>query len=112
MLTSAYGRNPDPAEFAGYYQPLLIEDSDASLVAMLKASDPPLKDLLSTVGQPVILIWGEDDSWVPLTEGTKLKNLFPHAELVTLAGEGHCPMETAPVIFNDILLNFLEREKK
>jgi 2-hydroxy-6-oxonona-2,4-dienedioate hydrolase len=111
MLTSAYGRVPDPAEFAGYYGPLLIENSDASLAAMLKVSDPPLKEQLSTVDQPVLLIWGEEDTWVTLTEGTKLTDLFAHAELVTLAGEGHCPMETAPVIFNDILLNFLEREK-
>ncbi|MDZ4133581.1 MAG: alpha/beta hydrolase [Dethiobacteria bacterium] len=112
MLTSAYGRPPDPDEFAGYYQPLLIENSDASLAAMLKVSDPSIKELLSTVDQPALLIWGEKDSWVPLTEGTMLNKFFPHAELVVLAGEGHCPMETAPGIFNNFLLDFLKRGKK
>ncbi len=112
MLTSAYGRTPDPDEFTGYYQPLLIENSDASLVAMLKVSDPSLKELLNTVDQPVLLIWGEEDSWVPLNEGAMLNELFSHAELVALAGEGHCPMETAPGIFNNLLLDFLERENK
>jgi 2-hydroxy-6-oxonona-2,4-dienedioate hydrolase len=112
MLTSAYGRTPDPDDFTGYYQPLLIENSDASLAAMLKVSDPSLKELLNTVDQPVLLIWGEEDSWVPLSQGTMLKELFPHAEMVVLGGEGHCPMETAPDIFNNLLLDFLEREKK
>lgn len=112
MLTSAYGRAPDPDEFTGYYQPLLIENSDASLAAMLKVSDPSLKELIKTIDQPVLLIWGEEDTWVPLTEGTKLKELFPRAELVVLAGEGHCPMETTPVTFNNMLLDFFEKGKK
>jgi 2-hydroxy-6-oxonona-2,4-dienedioate hydrolase len=71
-LTSAYGRAPNPEEFEGYYRPLLIRDTDAALVSMLQAREEPFFDQLKDIELPTLLIWGEDDAWVPLAEGQKL----------------------------------------
>lgn len=106
-LVSAYGRVPTKDEFEGYYRPLLIKDSDATLVAMFKSRDRNLLSELEDLQTPVLLIWGEEDAWVQLAEGYKLDSLLKTSELVVLAGEGHCPMETAPLEFNSSLLRFL-----
>jgi 2-hydroxy-6-oxonona-2,4-dienedioate hydrolase len=106
-LTSAYGRAPTKDEFEGYYRPLLIKDSDAALVELLKTRERDLLSDLAELQTPVLLIWGADDAWVRLEEGYKLNSLLKSAELVVLAGEGHCPMETAPQEFNSSLLKFL-----
>jgi len=107
-LASAYGRAPEESEFEGYYRPLLIEDTDATLVEMLKTSEKSLLNEIDTLQVPVLLIWGEEDAWVQLERGYKLDNLLPDSELVIIPGEGHCPMETSPEKFNSILFQFLD----
>ncbi|MBM4236453.1 MAG: alpha/beta hydrolase [Firmicutes bacterium] len=110
-LASAYGRAPTKDEFEGYYRPLLIKDSDAALVEMLKTRERDLLSDLADLQTPVLLIWGEEDEWVRLEEGYKLNSLLKRAELVVLEGEGHCPMETAPLEFNSSLLRFLAEQR-
>ena len=110
-LASAYGRVPTKDEFEGYYRPLLIKDSDAALVKMLKTRERNLMSELEDLQVPVLLIWGEEDAWVKIEEGHKLLSLLPDSELVVLAGEGHCPMETAPQEFNNSVLKFLADQR-
>ena len=107
-LASAYGRIPEESEFEGYYRPLLIEDTDAALVEMLKTNEKNLLNEIGSLGVPVLLIWGEKDAWVQLEEGYKLDSLFFDSELVIMPDEGHCPMETRPKEFNKILFDFLD----
>ncbi len=107
-LASAYGRMPAESEFEGYYRPLLIENTDAALVEMLKTGEKNLLNETESLRVPVLLIWGEEDAWVQLEEGYKLDSLLPDSELVVMPGEGHCPMETSPGKFNSILFQFLD----
>jgi 2-hydroxy-6-oxonona-2,4-dienedioate hydrolase len=110
-LASAYGREPTKDEFEGCYRPLLIKDSDATLVEMFKARDRNLLNDLEDLELPVLLIWGEEDAWVQLEEGIKLHSLLQNSELVVIPGEGHCPMETAPLEFNSSLVKFLAEQR-
>ena len=109
LLISAYGREPEPAEIEGYYLPLTVENSDAVLADLIKSAPTPLLNRVSEIRAPVLLIWGENDTWVPLNQGIDLEKLIPGATLVVLESEGHCPMETAPGLFNYYLQNFLEK---
>jgi 2-hydroxy-6-oxonona-2,4-dienedioate hydrolase len=110
-LASAYGREPTKDEFEGYYRPLLIKDSDATLVEMFKARERNLLNDLEDLELPVLLIWGEEDAWVQLEEGYKLHSLLQNSELVVIPGEGHCPMETVPLEFNSSLVKFLAEQR-
>ncbi len=107
-LASAYGRIPSEDEFEGYYHPLLIRDTDAALIEMLKTREKNLLSEINSLKMPVMLIWGEEDAWVQVEEGHKLDSLLPDSELVIMPDEGHCPMETKPEEFNSILLRFLD----
>ncbi len=107
-LTSAYGRMPAEDEFEGYYRPLLIKDTDASLVAMLNTRERNLLGEIEALQLPVLLIWGEEDAWLQLKEGYKLDSLLLNSKMVVMPGEGHCPMETKPEEFTSILVQFLD----
>ncbi len=107
-LASAYGRTPEKSEFKGYFRPLLIEDTDATLVKMLKTREKNLLDEVSALEMPVFLIWGEEDAWVQIEEGYRLDSLLPDSELFVMPDKGHCPMETSPEKFNSILFQFLD----
>ncbi|BES71590.1 alpha/beta hydrolase [Marinobacter nanhaiticus D15-8W] len=48
------------------------------------------------IAAPTLLMWGKDDSWVPVELATHWLNDLSHARLVTYEGVGHMPMEEAP----------------
>lgn len=106
MVSSAYGRTATPEELEGYFLPITVADSDAVLFELQKHRQSIPLEELKQVNMPVLCIWGELDSWVPLEKGKMLAETLPNASLAIIPNEGHCPMETAPETFNQILLEF------
>ncbi|MBW2091906.1 MAG: alpha/beta hydrolase [Deltaproteobacteria bacterium] len=69
---------------------------------------PPVTDRLHEIKAPTLIFWGEEDT--PFTEpSTVLKESISGAELITVPGVGHNPHEEAPEIFNEALMNFLDK---
>lgn len=56
----------------------------------------------------VLVIWGTEDAVVPIKCGFQIKELIPHAEMVTVEGAGHELGVTHPQQVSRILLKFLE----
>lgn len=108
LLSSAYGRQPTEAEVEGYLQPLMLENTDIVMTELFLSAPAPLLEYVGDLTVPVLCLWGEEDTWVPLGRGEELQALITGSELVVIPGEGHCPMETAPDYFNDILLQFIK----
>lgn len=48
------------------------------------------------LGQPILIVWGDQDRWIPLEVGQRLASVLPNAELKVYAGLGHIPMEESP----------------
>ncbi len=107
MLESAYGRVSLPGDVEGYYLPLTVEETDITYVDLINSAPAPLLENIRDITVPVFLIWGEEDAWVPLEHGRELERLIPASVMTVLAGEGHCPMETAPALFNAALIEFI-----
>lgn len=107
MLTRAYGRPPLEEEIDAYHLPFTVAGSD-TVLADLFASPSSLTGpaLLAGLDIPVLLLWGENDSVVPLEQGERLAADIPGATLSVIPGHGHCPMETAHAQFSDLLLVF------
>lgn len=57
--------------------------------SMVMAVNEDLTALLPKVRVSTLLIWGENDTATPLSDGQKMERLIPDAGLVTLAGAGH-----------------------
>jgi len=52
---------------------------------------------LKNLKTPTLLIWGAQDSWIPIDNGRRMDNLLPNSKLVILENSGHVPMEENPV---------------
>jgi pimeloyl-ACP methyl ester carboxylesterase len=68
-----------------------------------------VRNSLQTINIPVKLIWGREDKITPLFAGEEFERILPNAELTILEECGHAPMMEYPVIFNEILGQFLAK---
>jgi pimeloyl-ACP methyl ester carboxylesterase len=71
--------------------------------AVFKA--PPgrkLDQLLETLTQPLLLLWGTADPWMPAQKAEKFQTYYPAAKLV-LVDAGHCPHDECPTEVNQAL---------
>lgn len=62
------------------------------------SSRPALGDPVPAyeLDHPILIIWGDQDRWIPLDVGQRLASVLPNAELKVYAGLGHIPMEESP----------------
>lgn len=110
FLASAYGQTPSEADLIGYLEPLQVAGTARGAGNLLKTSkNMPLKKL-SVVGDlniPVLAIWGEQDDWVPISDSQEIKKYLPQMQIEMIPSTKHCPMETAPEAFNQVLMEFV-----
>ena len=66
-----------------------------------------LEDRLKDIHQPVLLVWGRQDTVTPPFVAEKFAELLPNARLVWVDECGHAPMMEHPARFNEILEAFL-----
>jgi 2-hydroxy-6-oxonona-2,4-dienedioate hydrolase len=110
LLTSAYGQHPDSAAVKGYLNPFLYGRSAAAIFETFTNSKPVREIDYSVLHHlQMHAIWGEKDSWVPLSVGKKMKENYSKTELFIIDGACHCPMETHSREFNTLLLEILNK---
>jgi pimeloyl-ACP methyl ester carboxylesterase len=72
---------------------------------------------LETIECPTLVVWGEDDSVLPLANATWFGAAIPHAQVATIpdvtaqegvpSWGGHHPMRFKPEAFNQMVVSFL-----
>ena len=77
------------------------------MASRAQASTAPA--LLLALQRPMLLIWGREDRFVPLSIGESIRDQHPGIKLVTLEDCGHCPHDEAPERFISVLLHWLDR---
>ncbi len=112
-LKGTYGFLPDSLTVMGYWEPLQIEGTAETVVNLLANSHEienlDAKDLSHL---PVMVIWGKKDHTIRLRNGKKLKRAVPSIELRVIPNAHHMAMETHPAIFNEMLVEFLDKNNK
>lgn len=92
-----------------YLGVLEIRDWDLALLGVLRDSGRnALPQPVSVLNAPTLILWGEQDTWVPLERGRALHAALPQSRLVVLPNVGHLPMEEAPAAFHAALIEFLD----
>jgi 3-oxoadipate enol-lactonase len=76
--------------------------------AILDAPDE-LRFELQHVRVPALVITGSQDALTPIGDAEELAERIPLAQLVELRGAAHGLMVEAPLVFNDAVLDFLDR---
>ena len=58
------------------------------------------------ITQPTLLLWGENDSEIPLADGERLHELIPGSRLIVFLNCGHVPHEEYPEDFTKVVADF------
>ena len=58
------------------------------------------------IRQPVLLLWGENDSEIPLADGERLHEEIPGSRLIVFLKCGHLPHEEYPEAFTKVVADF------
>ena len=111
ILKSAYSQQEivTAEVIDGYYTRLINGQWAHSLLAMTRDLSRntiffPLEDITS----PVLILWGENDTWVKRTDIDRWKDQIPLAEFHAIPEAGHMLMQEKPDLFNNMVLAFLE----
>lgn len=75
--------------------------------AMEACLDYDFRDRLPQIGCPTLVIWGEDDTILPVKDAEEFERLIPDARKLVMRDTGHVPMLERPETFNGALLEFL-----
>jgi len=62
---------------------------------------------LRRIQAPTLLLWGEKDAMIPVTNAADYVRAMPHATLVSFPGLGHVPFEEAPALSLEPVRPFL-----
>jgi pimeloyl-ACP methyl ester carboxylesterase len=79
--------------------------SVAMALRPLRATAP---SLLKRLRQPMLLIWGEEDTLVPLEVARQCQRFQDRLTVHVIPGAGHCPHDEKGQLFNTVLLAWLD----
>lgn len=71
---------------------------------------PEIKTLLPQCRSPILVLWGERDRVVPLSQGKQLPSLNPQLKLVEIPNAGHCLYDECAEQINQMVLDWIEDE--
>lgn len=96
------------------YAPAARPTAQPVFASILTApAGPQPSQLLSTITQPLLVIWGEDDPWTPIQGAAIYRQLSqngdrnPPVTFHSIANTGHCPHDERPEVVNPLLLDWL-----
>ncbi len=99
------------ADLDEYCRPFSSDDGAAAFVRFARAidgeglagSEPSLRAL----EVPTLLLWGEDDPFMPVTVAERLADALPMSSLAVLPGCSHFLMEDAPETIAPLMFEYL-----
>jgi pimeloyl-ACP methyl ester carboxylesterase len=65
------------------------------------------RDRLPEIRQPTLIVWGEQDSIIPVRDAHEFERLISDSRKVVMKETGHVPMAERPGTFNDLMMEFL-----
>jgi 4,5:9,10-diseco-3-hydroxy-5,9,17-trioxoandrosta-1(10),2-diene-4-oate hydrolase len=79
-----------------------------SLGASQRLDPQAFETLLRRITAPTLVLWGGDDTWIPVAHADRFVAAIPGARKAVLPGVGHTPEEEAPEEVSRLLLEFLQ----
>lgn len=98
-----------------YVDPWLGESGQAAFYRQIAQMDQRYTDEIESrygeVRCPVMILWGEQDRWIPIEVGRELASRIPAATFRCVPGAGHLVQDDAPEAVVAALLGFLTAHK-
>jgi len=94
-----------------YYDRLRTEGALDAMVALCRAIDfdrfSGYVDAAKRLQVPTLIIWGENDRWIPLEIGRQFDRDLPDSRLVVIPECGHVPQEEYPGVTAMLIRDFI-----
>lgn len=95
------------------HQPSCDPGAQQVFAAILRGpAGPRPTELLTQLDRPLLVLWGADDPWTPIS-GAKiyqdLANQGKPVQFIPIANTGHCPHDERPTVVNPLILEWLEQ---
>jgi pimeloyl-ACP methyl ester carboxylesterase len=71
-----------------------------------------VEERLPTITAPTLVVWGEQDAWLPVETSERIAALIPGAQRVVVPGAGHFSMEDEPERVAAIVDGFLAEARR
>ena len=84
-----------------------VREAVLARMGQLVLEDPA--PTLRKLQMPVLLLWGEKDAVIPISDAADYLAALPEARLVALPGLGHVPQEDSPAEALEPVKTFLSR---
>ena len=93
-------------------RPLTAADAHHSLLATSRAwSANRIEEDAHLINQPTLIIWGEDDTVIPVDDGHRLHESILNSRFVILKNCGHVPQEEKSELFTELVTEFCRDRK-
>ena len=111
LLKSTYA-DPDKVsdgDVDQYYAPVADPDYGPALRGVLREFRfDALDGRLGAIAAPTLVLWGEEDRWIPIAAGRALAAQLPRSAFLSVRHAGHSVQEEAPDEVNRLIIKFLE----
>lgn len=101
----------DETTLAGCVSPWTGEVGKAAFYRQIAQADARYTDevqpLYPTIATPTLILWGREDSWIPLARGEELHGLIPGSVLRVIDDAGHLVIEEKPEALVAEILDFV-----
>ena len=83
-------------------------------IRLLEQGQPNLirsvQERLNQVTCPTLVLWAEGDRWFPVSDGERLRDQLPNAQLQIIPNCGHYAAGSQPEVINSAILTFLNEQ--
>jgi pimeloyl-ACP methyl ester carboxylesterase len=101
----------DEKRFETHHRPLRTSNTQRAVLRTLRRWKAERISLeAGRITQPTLLIWGEHDLDVPLSDGYRLHQKISNSRLVVFHNGGHLPQEEFPEDFTKLVTEFVNHE--
>ena len=114
-MVAAYVRDAtyvpmDDGTLGPYIKPWLSPEGQEAFYRQIFQNDPRYTDevqpLYARIERPVMIVWGEEDRWIPLDKGQQLHEAIPGSKLRRIPRCAHLAQEDAPDTVAELLTGF------
>ncbi|MFE6736659.1 alpha/beta fold hydrolase [Microbacterium sp. NPDC057650] len=100
-------------DLAMLLRPWLGQAGQAAFYRQIAQADERFTDAVEPrygeITEPVHIVWGADDTWIPVDRAHRLRSAIPHASLALIEDAGHLVQLDQPVALATELRSWLER---
>lgn len=94
----------------GYVKPFRTPGIEDAFAQMVKGfvEDDDLPKRIPEIIIPTLIVWGENDTIIPVSAAKKFNELIKGSKLIIYPEAGHMPMEEHPAEFNKAISEFIK----